>query len=627
MPRKLLCEHPRLYVNQEAFARLKRPPALPMLQQAQAALEKAATRFAKMTPLRFPLGTHNAHLIRARDMQIRVVTLVTRWKQTGQERYRNAAVEYIKLMGQWPCWSWITWRKGDYRPDAIFDLSYGENSATLALAFDWLYDDLSSGERSLFLDIARERPFRSAMKHARPGAAWWFGKPDSNWNTVCAGGLGLLALAMYDELPQARQLLPRADVSVTPFIKSMDNTSGGWPEGIGYWNYGMRYAFMYLLSHERATGRRHPLLRCRGLRQTMSFPIEFCPHGEPCSFGDVNRWSPTSIHYAMAQRLGRCDVVRALDLRLHQLPQDPFAGAWPNAVEWRLLHPGKALRSKTDRGRSRAPVAKIYKGLDWGVLADRMPGPRLYVSVRGGTTNVPHGHRDLLSFHCVVNGERLITNISPDEYLDTTFSDRREELFEIGPPSKNTILINGVGVSSGSTLDRTELVTLPGARGIRLVATTAMGAMYDGLAARFCARLFLLLGDKALLIVDRAILTQSGRMESRIHTTADLSMKRSGALLRGKRERIRVGYASNVPCLLRTAVTSPTTPTSPPANVLRWCTREQLKDITMVSLLTPGTGAAKAALAHEDGRLVINVSTPSLRKVVTLTSKLRPARR
>ena len=35
---------------------------------------------------------------------------------------------------------------------------------------------------------------------------------------------------------------------------------GAWPEGTAYWNFGMRFAFAYLLSHERATGRRHPLL-------------------------------------------------------------------------------------------------------------------------------------------------------------------------------------------------------------------------------------------------------------------------------------------------------------------------------------------------------------------------------
>ncbi len=90
-------------------------------------------------------------------------------------------------MGAWPYWSWITWREGNSRPDAIFDLSYGENSATLAIAYDWLQATLTAREKALFLRVAR-RPVASAVRHARPGGAWGISpaqRMPAAWTDTC----------------------------------------------------------------------------------------------------------------------------------------------------------------------------------------------------------------------------------------------------------------------------------------------------------------------------------------------------------------------------------------------------------------------------------------------------------
>jgi len=617
-----LAPHPRLYLGPEQLARLGRRPKLPYLQAAASHVARKARLYARLPPLQYRRGVHNEHLIRAREVQARVLTLLVRWHQTRRDGLRDAALRHIEQIGQWDCWSWITWRRGNHHPDAIFDLSYGENSATLAIAYDLLADTLSRSERAMFLAIARKWSFRSGLKYARPGACMWFGRPDSNWNTVCAGGLGMLALAMYEDAPEARKLLPAVEKSVAPFFQLLDQTDGGWPEGIGYWNYGMQYGLMYLLSHEHATGRPHPLLRSAGMRKTLSFPMDFCPHGQACSFGDVNQWAPRPIHYAAAARLGCTDVMAALDARLARDGIGGPAAPWP--AEWLALHPGRAAKA----GPARRNVVKLYKGLDWAVLADAMPRSRLYVAVRGGTTKVPHGHRDLLSFHCVVRDERLITDVKPGEYLDTTFSPRREELFEISPASKNTLLINGVGITPGSSLDRTERIRLPGAEGVRLVATSAFSTMRDGPVAAFCGRVVLLLDRRAVLIIDRVELPHPGRVESRMHTFATVKTVPSGALIRGERRTLRVAYACDVAAGLFTAVTAPTTPTDSPATALRWCTLERLPTtVTMATLLSPGSGAAKAQLKLTGGRLVVTVGGRGWRKSLKLTRRLRPARR
>lgn len=610
-----LSSHPRLYISPEHIARLRQDCRHPTLQKAQETVALQAEEFAPSTVYPWDQTRHNAHLIRARHMQTRILTLLVEWLRSGRQRYRDAAVAHVAQIGKWQYWSWITWRKRDPRPEATFDLSYGENSATLAIAYDLLFDTLSDSERALFHRIALERSLKPFLHHTQyKEHAWWFKHPQSNWNSVCAGGGGMLALALADELPEARQALPYAETSIEPFMRELEKTRGGWPEGIGYWNYGMRYAFMYLLSHERATGHPHPLLQHSAVKATLEFPLDFCPNGVPCSFGDVNHWQPLPFHYAAAERLGLHRLVPVLDSFLEKTSFS--GGSWPNAAELLLLHP----RRSPKRPVPQKNVLKVYRGLDWVLLADQMPSPNLYLAIRGGTTEVPHGHRDLTSFHFVTGKVSVITNIGVDEYLDTTFSPRRWELFETMPASKNVLLINGVGITGNSQVSL-HAIRWRGFPGVRIDSTAAMGQMRDGSAAKFCGRLFLLMPRYGVLIVDRVELHHFGRVESRMHTYSEVSATKQSARLQGTSHKTFVAYASSVPATLHTATTAPTTP-GKPATALRWCTDALIDNVTMAAFLSPDAKAETNIVVRKN-HFMVELVSGTRRTRLAISNRLR----
>lgn len=628
-----LAAHPRLAVSGQRLQALAQAPALPLLALARRQVLKDAEACTASAVFDWPTDTHNAHLIRARINQGRVVTLLAAYFITGQARFKQAAMDHVAQMAQWEYWSWIAWRKNDPRVDAVYDLSYGENSMTLALAYDWLHGELTGPQRKLIVDQARRRAFKSFLRNAP--RAGWFGRPDSNWNSVCTGGAGMLALALYEDLPQAPQVLAMAEESIRPFMEHLSATGGGWPEGIGYWNYGMRYAFWYLLSHERATGRRHGLLARAATRRSLSFPLDFTPNGVPCGFSDGNGWQPLAFHWAMAERLGCPDVLAELDRRLAS-PASPSAlrknwvtkrTHWPQQAELLLMHPGRTTRppkpAATLRSTSRS-VAKLYPGIDWAVLADQMPNPALYLALRGGSTAVPHGHRDILSFHCVMGREAMISSLNTAQYLDTTFGPRREELYDISPASKNTLLVNGVGVVAGSAVTTTRLKLRGAVRGFRLDATEALGTMRDGLATKFCGRAVLMLQDKAFLILDRVELTHFGRVESRMHSFARVRFARQGAELIGRGCRMQVTYACNVPAGLYPAMALHTTPQPNPATVLRWCTQGLHHEVVMATLLYPGPAAPKLQMTQTARGVDVRVAARGWSSRVRLTRTLRP---
>ncbi len=590
----------RLLVSAERWARLRALPDLPLLRQAAERL--AALTEPWLTDRSLPVDetSHNWHLVRAREAQTRVLSLLVRYGMTADRRYRAAALDYLRDIAGWEYWSWIKWREGDPTPNAIFDLSYGENSATLALAYDWLAAELSSEERDLLVHTARTRALQPYLaRNGTPGEEmWYYRRADCNWNPVCNGGAGMLALALGDLAPESARVLELVEEGVRHYFEFLDE-DGAWPEGIGYWGYGHRYGYLYLLSHERATGRRHPLLERPGSRHTLRFPFLFAPHGVATGFGDSNHFFPLPFIYAAAERYHLADVIAAVDRYLPGLP--PGLESWPNTAELLLHHPG----ANPHVAAYPWPRVSVQKGVEWAYLADAWPEPTLYASVRGGTTDAPHTHQDLTSLWVVVGDEPLIVNVTEDDYLDTTFSERRYELYEMSAASKNVMLVNGVGLPRGRV--ETQTVAGPGWEGVRLDATAlaSVGSPVD-----LYARAVLSLGGRGLLVLDRVRVHHAALGEVRYHTRSRAHLARASARLQGERHSLHLACAANVPARLTRTQGLPTSPSRAPETVLRWLTEGKHCDLVLATLLTP---EGRGRLTLDPARRTLRATGPGYR--------------
>ena len=584
----------RLLVNRERWERLRRIPSLPLLQQAAAALDELAEAHIRDRDIPVDETGFNWHLGRAQQLQSRVISLLTQYGRTQDRRFREAAMDYVRVMAGWKEWSWTTWRQGD--ADTIFDLPYGENSLTLALVLDWLAEELSPEERTLLVNTARERcllPYLAV--NGTPGEeSWYFRCPNSNWNTVCSGGAGALALALGDACEESARVLALVEESVRQYFEHMED-DGAWPEGIGYWNYGHRYGYYYLLSHEGAERRPHPLLELPGSRATLRFPLLFSPNGTPASFGDANHFFPAPFHYAAAERYQLGDVIAELDRRFLRMGERGDLTSTNRrlracAAELLLFHPGE---SAAEIAETPWPRVSVQRGVEWSYLADRWPHPRLYASVRGGSTEAPHTHQDLLSLFVVVGDEALIHSVGVDEYVDTTFGRRRYELYEISAAAKNVPLINGVGLPHPGRV-KTTTVSGDGWEGMALDATETQ---WVGTPVEAFVRSVLMLGGgAAILVLDRAVLRDPALAEARFHTFHHLRRGRASADIRGDRESLHLSFAASVPAALKTGRGLPTQPAREPDSILRWVTLGKHREIVLATLLTPnGRGRVRVS--------------------------------
>jgi len=592
-------EHPRLWISRKTLQQLSGTPRGKHRQSASKTVAQRAEEALKGPDFDWKRNTHNAHLLRAREMQGRVLSLIVRFYQTSDTRFRDAAMEHLRQMGRWTYWSWVTWRQSNPDPLAIYDLSYGENSMTLALGYDLLHPHLSTEERAE-IEAISERPLASFLRHTgKERPAWWFRNPTTNWNAVCVGGAGLLALALDRPSRERQRVLKRVEASLTPFMETLKTCRGGWPEGIGYYNFGLRYAFSYYLGWESFHGKQHPLLRSSPVRQSLLFPLLFSPHGIPSSFGDANGWTPMSFHFAVARTLGEAEVDRELERRW-QVTESGAApeSKWPNAAEYLCLPP---LQPSPRKARSRSvwkprpgdvAFRKHYPVMDWAVLADRFPQPRLYASIRGGSSEAPHGHQDLSSFHLLAHGKPFIVNIGCEAYLDTTFGPRRWELFETIPASKNVLQLNGVGIHHPASVSL-KATSAPGTVGYRVDMTTAMGETRDGPATKRYWRGFFLVRKTLFLVVDVILPCQAALVEQRFFTRADFTQKGLGGRLCLKEHTLACAFGASAQTRLLTcqAMTTFADPSGPRA--LRHITAEQEEEACLIAAFSV-TGKALA---------------------------------
>lgn len=591
-----ILNHPRLYIGHREIKRIRSELSIPFLQRAAEKLATDAENYTKSGVFEYPQNTHNEHLIRARYLQNRIISLLVQWIRTEKVLYRDAVLMHLREMAKWEYWSWISWRTELSNPDSNWDLSYGENSTTLAIAWDLLYHTLDVEEKELILGIVRKWVVPSFIKHTAEGSeAWWVNSPKSNWLAVCASGGGLIALSMYEELPEASLMLARANNGITNFMNTLVETGGGWTEGVGYWNYGMRYAFLFLLSYENAIQEKHPAFALKETLETLRFPLAFSPHGIGCGFGDISEhtWQPLALHYAVAERLGARDVLASLDLKTY----DKFEESWATAAEMLALHPHQLDIKKKEKNSS---VIKLYPGIFWGYFADAMPAPSFYVSVRGGSSDGGHNMADLLSWQCLVKGEKLVSSITNHEYIDTTFSKRRFELSEVRPDTKNTIIIGGVGMLHPGEV-KTSLVTINNCPGFHMDATSAYAIIYHGKpVVFFVGRLFLFLDAKYVLILDRVQLKHTNRIETRLHSYAKIKTQENSATLEGEKERANIIFASTVPNVIATSLTTPTNPSEKPAQMLRWASQSLHNDAIFATLLIPGVETGEVSLKNTE---------------------------
>ncbi len=623
-------QHPRLYVPTDVVEHLSQKLHSPYLQDLAGRALQEADRLVRSAPIRESQALAATYQPFTRQIDQRLQCLAAAWSLSGDMRYRKAALRNLAALAQW---KQISCEANRATPEDVilpFCLSYGELSATVGFLYDIFHADMTEDERKVFFAVLDRFLLRAALR-CLEHPPWWANKAWSNWNGVCAGGMGILALAVCDEKPEARKLLPFVEQSLAPYFQSYVENDGGCPEGTGYWNYGMNYAMRYVLSSEHALGKRHPALKIRQLKKSLLFPLDFTG----ISFGDNDGWGPTAFFFLLAKRLKVPEAALHASLYLsgdQPLPRKPQKRR--RGENGGLLYAADALPTEAQIQRLRAqhakqpdPVVRIYRNMGWAALADDSAMPRLRMAVRGGSSEVAgHGMIDLLSIRCRVQGALMITDQQDGGYMPSTFTRRGSDLYGRSSASKSTIFVDGLGCAENVSCKKTEAVRGDGLLGVRIDAT---GTILPRWKDVFIGRLVLQVENSYWLVVDQVLAAREVErhwLESRFHTSAESRCQRHGVALTAGKERMQMRFASLGGGMLQTSLGMPSQPQVPRTTIFRWMGKESAPDNLHVTALHPGRSALKLGVRRADRGYLIDVQRgKDYRRQIRLLPRLKLA--
>ena len=641
---KKLTPHPRLYVSP---AQLKRAVAGrgEDFAEVNEKIEQAAQTGVREAGNPLP----DKNMMRRQFLIVgRLSAMALQYHRTGDRQYIEASVQTIENMKSWlyPMHDWALW--------------HGGYCAAIAISYDLLHDDMTPSQRKRVVDFAREYCIHAFLQRTGRGhnmkehgehGSWWQ-HIISNWNPVCNAGAGMLALAMYEELDEAQTVIDRVNASFDPIIDYLQETKGGWVEGLGYWNWTMHYMSLFYISYERATGTKHEGFRSPGFRGTLTFVEYFVPYDEACGFGDNQHGSISNSLLAAAEQIGDRDVLKRLQYYLKRRDQtkelkdairkkradeageveqteeeDPDApvNLWYGEVNRVLILPDSIIDDTS------APVVKdmihVYPKQGWGAMADQWPRPNIHVAFRAGELGGAHTQDDLLSWHGLVGNEVMIKNIYGGHVSQNSFAGRRNELYEVSSRSKNSLLVGGLGPKgrkgSPAKANTTEYLLPTGPMAL-LEATRAMDTTRN--RPVYVARAFLVVGDRGLLVLDRVIAPRGGGqpVEVRTYTPQKATFGDTDVLLEGDFQTARMTFASNVKSTLSRAVALMTFPKPNPPTMMRWQTNKSEKTTIMASLLSRGADPVDLSVEADGQTVTTSIKGKDWSERIVLSDKLEP---
>ncbi|MEA2062702.1 MAG: DUF4962 domain-containing protein [Gemmatimonadota bacterium] len=153
------------------------------------------------------------------------------WRLTGQDSLFSQARDYLLSLCRQDVW------------DPDYDLLHGHLLLGAALAYDWLYPDLSRAQRSL---VARRLGEEAQAQYRRVAheRAWYRNQYLQNHGFVNLLGLAYAAVALYGEDARAQAWLAEC-IKFFDQVFRLAPVDGSSVEGLSYGNYGMEFALYF----------------------------------------------------------------------------------------------------------------------------------------------------------------------------------------------------------------------------------------------------------------------------------------------------------------------------------------------------------------------------------------------
>jgi len=388
--------HPRLIMTQSDFENLKTyVKTVPFMRSAYEGVKASADEILK-EPV-YPWTISDGKRL-DRIAAGRILPLALTYKITGNKKYFDRLWAEMECISLYPDWN------------PAHDIDVGDYGRPMALAYDWIYNDLTDEQRRIVRNGLLRCGLHSMMVHVRTTNTGFAKAPD-NHCTVTGSGLGMIALAIADE-PKYEALANEVVnqlVKIVPKYLSTFGPEGVCIEGPSYWAYGHESYALYQAACYSALGTDYGIHEIEGLSRTGQWLIDTnSASGISFNFGDADEKPIVSSALLWFSRL-----YNQPGLAAYRIAKSDVASGGSYDMLFYRAGMGEATQSTA------SPLDAIYSGsMPTGSI--RSTWANDYgnsILFKGGSGSViPHADLDAGTFVLDSMGERWIKDLGSDNY-------------------------------------------------------------------------------------------------------------------------------------------------------------------------------------------------------------------
>lgn len=444
---KEVLPHPRLLFTSADEKALKlKLKTVPLLDSLHTALLVEADKLLLVPLQEYKLRDVNYVqdiLMISREQVYRMITLSLAYRLSNDQRYLQKAEKELVHVCNFPNWN----------PEHYLDVA--EMTTAVAIAYDWLYNDLTKDTKELIVESIRTKALDHALSEYAKGGPGSWGKRETNWNVVCNTGMVMGAMAIAEEYPDVADQIIQNAVKYVPNCLKHLAPDGVCYEGPAYWGYTNMYLSLLLTTLNGNLGHDFGLSALKGINRTALYYVHSTsPSGKVFNFANSGGTSPDTnpIYFFFSRHFNQPEVadcyrnIVSSRLKESTLPRWFFFLSLP----WFDNAPCVAVADAS-------PLA-VYKGInDIAVFKGdkKVPGS-IYLIAKGGDPDEAHQQLDLGTFVVETNGIRWSDDLGADNYALPGFWDYKPEgkrwhYFRNTNFSHNTLSIDGKIQNSAGT--------------------------------------------------------------------------------------------------------------------------------------------------------------------------------
>ncbi len=440
--------HPRIMFTNDSLGNFQVGiDANPFMADKWRQLKGVADGYLAVEPVMYRKERHRL-LSACREVGNRVFTLAIAYHVTGDAAYADRLWREIHHA----CEVWPNWNPYHF-------LDTGEMAMAVAVAYDWMYDYWTDGQKTLLETTLIERAMKPILEdyldlpreRASGTGKGWLGY-GNNWSLVCSGSVMTAALAICDANPD---YLQRCAVVLEMGLQEIEGVlstyapDGGFIEGPAYWGYANGNLAYFVSSLISATGNDYGILKTPGLSKTGFFNYDMLGPGGSFNFSDAAPGFavyPESLWFA---RQYRVPGLVALYKKLHE-----ECGYGENTtttlIKELLFYPPELENVATEM-----PLDSYYRRVETVTMRSSWDMEKgFFIGLHAGENGISHYHMDCGSFIFDMNGKRFAQDLGAGTYNEPGLYYR----YRYSAQGHNTWVINPDGRDSQNPKAKTEII-------------------------------------------------------------------------------------------------------------------------------------------------------------------------